>query len=190
MNSNEKIQKSVLPNIQDVLKNILPQNTKNGNDYPKNGGASGISDGTNQDSHVNGFYNGKQIDSTAELKFQLDDPNLSLFNELVSISKSNDHCIASFSDGSNSSLNPAFILLQAELTTQTPQTPPNERHENTFICKICKCSRASKHALDRHMSVHKKSQPCPYCSKQLKSQGRPDVLRRHLSVCLRYNNQV
>jgi hypothetical protein len=170
-------EKNILPNIQDVLKNILPE-YNNGNRAEERTENSELTDLLT--SH----------DNNTEIKSRPTNPNISMLNEVATISSSNGHCIANFKDGSNSSLNPAFKFLEPQRTS-APVVPEEivPTVGNQYICKVCKGTRASKHALDRHMSVHKKSQPCPYCSKLLKSQGRPDVLRRHLSVCSGYNKQ-
>ena len=67
---------------------------------------------------------------------------------------------------------------QMELSPQSPIV------QSIFHCDICKSEFKNTNALRRHSrSVHIKPEPCPYCSKLMKSQGRPDNNRKHLLRC-------
>ena len=54
-------------------------------------------------------------------------------------------------------------------------------------CSICNKIFSNRHARERHeLTVHAKALNCPFCSKQVKYKGRPDLLRQHLIRCTKY----
>ena len=56
-------------------------------------------------------------------------------------------------------------------------------------CHLCLSVFKNNNALRRHLrSVHVEAEPCPYCKKMMKTQGRPDNNRKHLLRCIGFQS--
>ena len=76
---------------------------------------------------------------------------------------------------------------QMELSPKSANLPV----DRILSCKICKTEFKNSNALRRHLrSVHIDPEPCPYCTKLMKSQGRPDNNRKHLVRCLGFQELI
>ena len=107
--------------------------------------------------------------------------------------KSINHPVSNFSAAQVKFQNGSISFLHPLVNTLKDHILPNPDASNLnhpFRCQFCNQVRSSKHSLERHMSIHKKPNPCHYCGKLLKSQGRPDVLRRHLNSCKSYTKEI
>eukprot|EP00835_Amoeboradix_gromovi_P006632 NODE_822_length_3913_cov_0.283167.p2 type:complete len:169 gc:universal NODE_822_length_3913_cov_0.283167:2647-2141(-) len=75
-------------------------------------------------------------------------------------------------------------ILEKSLLMETSPVSPANTEERTLECDKCKTLFKNNNALRRHLrSVHIDPEPCPYCTKLMKSQGRPDNNRKHLMRC-------
>ncbi len=96
----------------------------------------------------------------------------------IKIEDKTTHSLVTYSDGSKSIHHILFTHLSTILLVELSE----------YVCKQCGESRTNKHSFQRHLFSHAEPTPCPYCGKLLKSSGRPDVLKRHFSVCKSYKS--